>query len=49
MQAQQQQAATGRFTSPAEVADLVVLLASDRAGNVTGSDFVIDGGLVTTL
>jgi len=40
---------TGRFTRPEEVADLVVLLASDRAGNVTGSDFVIDGGLVTTL
>ncbi len=34
---------------PEEVADLVVLLASDRAGNVTGSDFVIDGGLVKTL
>jgi NAD(P)-dependent dehydrogenase (short-subunit alcohol dehydrogenase family) len=42
-------APSGRFTEPQEVADLVVLLASDRAGNVTGSDFVIDGGLVTTL
>jgi NAD(P)-dependent dehydrogenase (short-subunit alcohol dehydrogenase family) len=42
-------AVTGRFTTPQEVADLVVLLASDRAGNVTGSDFVIDGGLITTL
>src|SRR4051812_4089999 len=42
-------AATGRFTDPAEVADLVLLLASERAGNVTGADFVIDGGLVTTL
>ena len=42
-------AATGRFTEPHQVADLVVLLASDRAGNVTGSDFVIDGGLVETL
>src|SRR5262244_2998918 len=41
--------ATGRFTRPDEVADLVLLLASDRAGNVTGSDFVIDGGLVKTL
>jgi NAD(P)-dependent dehydrogenase (short-subunit alcohol dehydrogenase family) len=40
---------TGRFTTPAEVADLVVLLAGERAGNVTGSDFVIDGGLVKTL
>jgi NAD(P)-dependent dehydrogenase (short-subunit alcohol dehydrogenase family) len=42
-------AVTGRFTRPEEVADLVVLLASERAGNVAGSDFVIDGGLVTTL
>jgi NAD(P)-dependent dehydrogenase (short-subunit alcohol dehydrogenase family) len=40
---------TGRFTQPAEVADLVLVLASGRAGNVTGADFVIDGGLVTTL
>ena len=46
---QAEQAATGRFTEPREVADLVVLLAGDRAGNVTGSDFVIDGGLVQTL
>ena len=42
-------AATGRFTTPQEVADLVVVLASARTGNVTGSDFVIDGGLVQTL
>lgn len=43
-----EQSVTGRFTQPREIADLVVLLASDRAGNVTGSDFVIDAGLVTT-
>jgi NAD(P)-dependent dehydrogenase (short-subunit alcohol dehydrogenase family) len=43
------QAATGRFTKPDQVADLVVLLAGERAGNVTGADFVIDGGLITTL
>ena len=41
--------ATRRFTTPGEVADLVLLLASRRAGNVTGADFVIDGGLVQTL
>ena len=41
-------AVTGRFTRPEEVADLIVLLASDRAANVTGADFVIDG-LLTTL
>lgn len=40
---------TGRFSTPAEVADLVLLLASGRAGNVSGSDFVIDGGLIKTL
>jgi NAD(P)-dependent dehydrogenase (short-subunit alcohol dehydrogenase family) len=48
-QAQAAQAATGRFTEPSEVADLVVLLASERAANTTGSDFLIDGGLVKTL
>ena len=42
-------AVTGWFTRPEEVDDLIVLVASDRAGNVTGSDFVIDGGLITTL
>jgi NAD(P)-dependent dehydrogenase (short-subunit alcohol dehydrogenase family) len=40
---------TGRFTQPAEVANVVLFLASDRAGNITGSDYVIDGGLLTTL
>ena len=40
---------TGRFTHPQEVADLVLLLASDRAGNVTGADVLIDRGLVKTL
>jgi hypothetical protein len=42
-------AVTGRFTQPQEVADLVLMLASGRAGNVTGADFVIDGGMTTTL
>jgi len=39
---------TGRFTTPEEVAALVVMVASDRVGNVTGADFIIDGGLVST-
>lgn len=42
-------AATGRFTQPGEVADLILFLASDRAANITGSDFTIDGGLISTL
>jgi NAD(P)-dependent dehydrogenase (short-subunit alcohol dehydrogenase family) len=43
------QSVTGRFTQPAEVADLILYLASDRAANITGADFTIDGGLVPTL
>lgn len=39
---------TGRFTTPAEVAMIVVLLASPRLANVTGSNWVIDGGLIKT-
>src|SRR3954447_5542625 len=40
--------ATGRFTRPDEVAALAVMLASDRIGNVTGENVVIDGGLIKT-
>jgi len=40
---------TGRFTRPEEVADLVLLLASDRIANATGADFIIDGGLLGSL
>jgi NAD(P)-dependent dehydrogenase (short-subunit alcohol dehydrogenase family) len=43
------QSATGRFTRPEEVADLVTYLAGDRAANITGADFAIDGGLISTL
>jgi len=39
---------TGRFSRPEEVADLVVLLASDVTANVTGADIRIDGGLIPT-
>ena len=42
------QSVTGRFTQPSEIADIVLLLASDRTANVTGADVTIDGGLVPT-
>jgi NAD(P)-dependent dehydrogenase (short-subunit alcohol dehydrogenase family) len=40
--------ATGRFTTPEEVATLIALLASSRTANVTGANYVIDGGLIKT-
>jgi len=39
---------TGRFSRPEEVADMVLILASDRTANVTGADITIDGGLIPT-
>ena len=49
VQSVSESAATGRFTTPQEVADLTVFLASDRSANITGSDISIEGGYVTTL
>ncbi|MER5949845.1 SDR family NAD(P)-dependent oxidoreductase [Streptomyces sp. NPDC001904] len=43
------QAVTGRFSRPSEVADLVLHLAGPSSANITGADFVIDGGLVDSL
>jgi NAD(P)-dependent dehydrogenase (short-subunit alcohol dehydrogenase family) len=40
--------ATRRFTTPEEVATLVAMLASERAANITGANYVIDGGLIKT-
>ena len=40
--------ATGRFTTPEEVATLITFLASDRTANITGVNYLIDGGLIKT-
>ena len=39
----------GRPAKPEEVAELVGFLASPRAGYLTGSEFVIDGGTIPTI
>ena len=38
----------GRPSKPEEVANLIAFLASDRAGAITGTEYVIDGGTIPT-
>jgi NAD(P)-dependent dehydrogenase (short-subunit alcohol dehydrogenase family) len=40
--------ATGRLVEPAEVAALIIHLASPHAGSITGADHIIDGGAIKT-
>lgn len=39
----------GRIGEPEEVAELIAFLASDKAGFITGSDYIVDGGLTAGL
>ncbi|MGK5629930.1 SDR family oxidoreductase [Streptomyces sp. URMC 123] len=40
---------TGRLTEPEETAALIAFLASPRAGNLTGADYLADGGVIKTV
>lgn len=44
----EESAPTGRYSTPEEVANLMVYLASDLATHVVGQSFVIDGGAILT-
>jgi len=49
IEAQASKIPTGRFGSPEEVANIVVVLCSDLASNVSGAAWSVDGGAVPII
>ncbi len=41
--------ALNKISTPRDIANMVAFLASDKSANVTGADFLIDGGLTARL
>ncbi len=41
--------ALGKISTPGDIAELVFFLSADSSKNITGSDFLIDGGLTAKL
>ena len=39
---------SGRYTTPEEIANMVLFLCSDLASNTTGGQFIVDGGRTAT-
>ena len=49
LEAQASRPAVGRFAEPEEIASVIAFLCSERASNVTGAAWSVDGGTVGTI
>jgi len=49
IEAQSSRSLLGRFAEPAEVAAVIAFLCSERASNVTGAAWSVDGGVVGSI
>jgi 3-oxoacyl-[acyl-carrier protein] reductase len=49
MEVQEAKVPIGRFGTPEEIANVVVFLCSERAADVTGANWSVDGGTVATI